>query len=188
MNFQTGKYKFCFTRQLPLSKPKFYIDKWSHLNLGSMQFIGQTSSYSILRSFPGREMINHWCDGSQKWCKSLNYNETKIYDTDFAKFGIEISQIGESITDAMDFWKVIKIFPLNIYLSGGVLLAMMTNLALPWRSVFRVCLYPKTYFPLFITRARRELIFSILFFYTYKKNDLLHFLSKHYQKASSGII
>ena len=25
------------------------------------------------------------------------------------------------------------------YLSGGVLLAMITSLALPWRSVFNVC-------------------------------------------------
>lgn len=44
---------------------------------------------------------------------------------------------------------------------------MMTTLALPCRSVFRVCLYPRTYFPDFITKASLELMFSMLFFYKY---------------------
>ena len=49
-------------------------------------------------------------------------------------------------------------------LKGGVLFAMMTSFALPLLKVFRVCLYPKTYLPLFITGASLELMFSRVFF------------------------
>ena len=38
--------------------------------------------------------------------------------------------------------------------------AMMTSLALPERRAFRVDLYPSTYFPDFITSAKRELMES----------------------------
>jgi len=54
------------------------------------------------------------------------------------------------------------------YLSWGVLFEMITSFALPCRSVLRVDLYPNVNFPLFITRARRELILSIAFFYKKK--------------------
>lgn len=41
---------------------------------------------------------------------------------------------------------------------------MRINLALPERRVFKVDLYPKTYFPLFIVNANLELIVSPDFF------------------------
>lgn len=50
------------------------------------------------------------------------------------------------------------------YLRGGVLLAMMISLALPWRRVLRVCLYPRQYLPDFITNAKWELMDSNAFF------------------------
>lgn len=50
------------------------------------------------------------------------------------------------------------------YLSGGVLLAMIISLALPWRRVFSVCLYPRQYLPDFITSAKWELMLSKAFF------------------------
>lgn len=53
----------------------------------------------------------------------------------------------------------------NTYFKGGVLLAMITNFALPCLSAFKVCLFPKTYFPDFITRASLELMLSMAFFY-----------------------
>lgn len=40
----------------------------------------------------------------------------------------------------------------------------MTNFALPCLIIFRVCLYPRTYFPLFITSWSLELIDSSDFF------------------------
>lgn len=52
----------------------------------------------------------------------------------------------------------------SFYLSGGVLLAMMINLALPWRNVFKVCLYPKQNLPDFMTKAKRALVDSKAFF------------------------
>lgn len=51
------------------------------------------------------------------------------------------------------------------YLRGGVLLAMITSLAFPILRVLSVCLYPRQYLPLFITRAKRELMPSEDFFY-----------------------
>lgn len=51
------------------------------------------------------------------------------------------------------------------YLRGGVLFAMMINLAFPWRRVLSVCLYPRQYLPDFITSARRALILSKAFFW-----------------------
>lgn len=56
-------------------------------------------------------------------------------------------------------------------LRGGVLLAIITSLALPARSVFNVCLYPKQYFPLFITIASRALMFSVDFFYNFPNTN-----------------
>lgn len=53
---------------------------------------------------------------------------------------------------------------LMTYLRGGALLARMTNLAFPSRRVLMVERYPRVYLPLFITRARRELMLSIAFF------------------------
>ena len=41
---------------------------------------------------------------------------------------------------------------------------MMTSLALPCLRVLRVCLYPSTYLPDFMTSARRELMDSAVFF------------------------
>ena len=41
---------------------------------------------------------------------------------------------------------------------------MMTSLLFPDRRVFSVLLYPRVYFPDFITSARRELIDSAVFF------------------------
>lgn len=41
--------------------------------------------------------------------------------------------------------------------------AMMTNLAFPFLNVLRVDLYPRTYFPDFITNAKRELMESAAF-------------------------
>lgn len=52
----------------------------------------------------------------------------------------------------------------HTYLSWGVLFEMITSLALPCRRVLSVDLYPRVNFPLFITRASRELILSIAFF------------------------
>lgn len=50
------------------------------------------------------------------------------------------------------------------HLSGGVLFAMITSLALPCLKDFKVCFRPRTYFPDFMTRANREFILSIAFF------------------------
>lgn len=50
------------------------------------------------------------------------------------------------------------------YLRGGVLLAMMINLALPWRNVFNVCLQPRQNLPDFMTKAKRALVDSKAFF------------------------
>lgn len=41
---------------------------------------------------------------------------------------------------------------------------MITSLAFPDRRVFKVLLYPKVTFPLFMTSAKRELIDSAVFF------------------------
>lgn len=46
---------------------------------------------------------------------------------------------------------------------GGNIPAMMTSLAFPERRVLRVDLYPSTYFPDFITSAKRELMESVVF-------------------------
>lgn len=51
------------------------------------------------------------------------------------------------------------------HLSGGVLLAMMINLALPCLNDFNVWLYPRQYLPDFITRAKRALVLSNARFY-----------------------
>lgn len=64
--------------------------------------------------------------------------------------------------------KIFKSFEHLYYLSWGVLFEIITSFALPCRSVLRVDLYPSVNFPLFITRARRELILSIAFFYKRK--------------------
>ena len=53
---------------------------------------------------------------------------------------------------------------LSLYLRGGVLLAMITNLDFPWRRVLRVWRKPRQYLPDFITKDRRELILSTAFF------------------------
>ena len=53
---------------------------------------------------------------------------------------------------------------IQIYLKGGVLFAIITNFAFPWRRVSSVFLYPRVYLPDFITRARRELMDSTAFF------------------------
>ena len=50
------------------------------------------------------------------------------------------------------------------YLKAGQLLARMTSFALPCLIIFRVCLYPNTYFPLFITSWSLELMDSSDFF------------------------
>lgn len=69
-----------------------------------------------------------------------------------------------------------------MYLSGGVLLAMMINLALPWRNVFKVCLYPKQNLPDFMTKAKRALVDSKAFFCWTKekmKSNISHIDSAH---------
>ena len=48
----------------------------------------------------------------------------------------------------------------------GQLLLKMTNLAYPDLSALRVDLYPKTYFPLFMTRDNLLLMFSPEVFFT----------------------
>ena len=53
---------------------------------------------------------------------------------------------------------------LSLYLRGGVLLAMITNLDLPCRKVLRVWRKPRQYLPDFITKDRRELMLSTAFF------------------------
>lgn len=66
-------------------------------------------------------------------------------------------------------WKFFgKTLFLKSHLSGGVLLAMMINLAFPWRIDFKVCLYPKQNLPDFITKAKRALIRSKAFSITQK--------------------
>lgn len=55
------------------------------------------------------------------------------------------------------------------HLRGGVLLAIITSLDLPWRRVFSVWRRPRQYLPDFITNARRELMLSIAFFYMTKE-------------------
>ena len=55
-------------------------------------------------------------------------------------------------------------FSIVSHLRGGVLLAIMINLALPWRRDFKVCLYPKQNLPDFITKAKRALVLSKAFF------------------------
>lgn len=56
------------------------------------------------------------------------------------------------------------LFHTPAYLRAGQLLARMTSLALPCRIIFRVCLYPSTYLPLFITSWSLEFIDSRDFF------------------------
>ena len=60
------------------------------------------------------------------------------------------------------------LYPCNLtnffaYLRGGVLLAMMTNLALPYRKVSKVFLYPNWNLPDFITKANLLLMDSTVF-------------------------
>merc|ERR1719458_563973 len=54
-------------------------------------------------------------------------------------------------------------YSISDFLRGGVLLAMITSLLFPFLSVFRVCLYPNTYLPDFMTNASLALIDSLLF-------------------------
>jgi hypothetical protein len=53
---------------------------------------------------------------------------------------------------------------------------MRMSLAFPWRRVFKVDLYPRLYLPLFMTKAKRELMVSVDFFYIRVKENDLEFL------------
>lgn len=60
--------------------------------------------------------------------------------------------------------KVLVLQQPSSHLNGGALLARMTSLAFPSLRVLMVDRYPRVYLPLFITRARRELMLSMAFF------------------------
>lgn len=120
------------------------------ISLGTKKQLGQPSfPHSVLAS--ANDVRIPWISGSQCAC-------SVEFATRCAQFNIVASVVTATRPGQHG---VVLCFILP---HGWAVLSRITSFALPCLIIFRVCLYPNVYFPLFITSCSLELIDSSNFF------------------------